>query len=81
MDQDFGYRNENLTNLNSITVNRNPISNNELTSRKYVDDSIGKRSILRFKQILQICLLLSVGNEVYKLTKMIENRKKRYNNN
>ena len=31
-----------LTNLDSVTVNRNPISDNELSTKKQFDDSIGE---------------------------------------
>ena len=32
-----------LTNFDSITVNRNPSLNNELSNRKYIDDELEKK--------------------------------------
>ena len=58
-----------LTNLDSITVNRNPSLDNELANKKYVDDSVGEGNILRFNQRLQNYLKVSVGNDTYNLTK------------
>ena len=58
-----------LTNLHSITVNKNPSSDNELSNEKHVDDSIGEGTIHRFNQTLQIYLKVSVGGEIYNLTK------------
>ena len=39
-----------LTNLDSITVNRNPNSDNELANERYIDDELDKNTILRFNQ-------------------------------
>ena len=50
-NQDNDLNDENLTNLDSITVNRNPSLDNEL-AKKYVDDSLGSHNILRFIQTL-----------------------------
>ena len=58
-----------LTNLDSITVKRNPSSDNELADKKYVDDSIEEGTILRFNQTPQNYLKVSVGNDTYNLTK------------
>ena len=41
-DQDNEFDNNKLTNLDSFTVNKNPSSDNELSSKQYVDDSIGE---------------------------------------
>ena len=68
-DQDSEFDNNKLTNLDSITVNRNPNLDNELSNKKYVDDSIGESTILRFSQTLEIYLKVSVGNDTYNLTK------------
>ena len=56
-------------NLDSITVNRNPILNNELLNKKHFDDELDKKTVLRFNQTLQIYLKVSVGNDTYNLTK------------
>ena len=68
-DQDREFDNNNITNFDSITVNRNPNLDNELSNKKYVDDSIGEDTILRFSQTLENYLKVSVGNETYNLTK------------
>ena len=68
-DQDNEIDKNKLTNLDSVTVNRNPTTDNELSNKKYVDDSIGEVTILRFNQTLQNYLKVSVGNDTYNLTK------------
>ena len=68
-DQDNEFDNNKLTNLDSITVNRNPSSNNDLANKKYVDDSMGGGNILRYDPTLQTHLKVSVGNDIYKLIK------------
>ena len=50
-------------------VNRNPNSDNELASKKYVDDSIGQGNDLIFNQILENYLKVSFGNDTYNPTK------------
>ena len=68
-DQDNEFDNIKLTNLDSITVNRSPNLDNELSNKKHVDDSIGEGTILRFNQTLSNYLEVSVGNDTYNLTK------------
>ena len=68
-DQDNEFDNNKLTNLDSVTVNRNPNQYNELSNKNYVDDSIGEDTIVRFNQTLQNYLKVSVGNDTYNLTK------------
>ena len=68
-DQDNEFDNNKLTNLDSVTVNRNPILDNELANKKYIDDELDKNTILRFNQTLQNYLKVSVGNDTYNLTK------------
>ena len=68
-DQDNEFDNIKLTNIDSITVNRNPYLDKELSNKKYVDDSIGEATLIRFNQTLQNYLKVSVGNDVYSLTK------------
>ena len=58
-----------LTNINYITLNRNPSLDNELANKKYVDGSVGEGNILRFIQTLEKCLKVSVGNDTKNLTK------------
>ena len=68
-DQDNEFDNNKLTILDSITVNRDPSSDNELANKKYIDDSIGEGTLLRFNQTLENYLKVSVGNDTYNLTK------------
>ena len=67
-NQDNDFNNNKITNINSITINRNPISDNEVSNKKYVDDSIGGGTLLRFNQTLQNFLKVSVGNDTCNLT-------------
>ena len=67
-DQDIEFDNNILTNLDSVTVNRNPTSDNEVSNKKYVDQPIGEGTIVGFNQTLQNYLKLSVGNNTYDLT-------------
>ena len=64
--------NENkLTNLDSITINRKPTSDNEVANKKYIDDELDKNTILRVNQTLENYLKISVGNDLYNVTKYI----------
>ena len=58
-----------LKNVDSITVNRNPTSNNEVSNKKYIDDELDKNTIVRFNKTLETYLKVSVGNYTYNLTK------------
>ena len=68
-NQDNDLNDNKLTNLDSITVNRNPTSDNEVSNKKYIDDELDKNTILRFNQTLSNYLKVSVGNVAYNLTK------------
>ena len=68
-NQDNDLNDSKLTNLDSITINRNPILDNEVSNKRYVDDQLDKNTIVRFNQTLQNYLKVSVGNDLYKLTK------------
>ena len=68
-DQDNEFDNNKLTNLDSVTVNRNPNLDNELANKKYIDDELDKNTVLRFNQTLQNYFKVSVGNDTYILTK------------
>ena len=68
-DQDNEFDNNKLTNLDSVTVNRNPNLDNELANKKYIDDELDKNTVLRFNQTLQNYLEVSVGNDIYNITK------------
>ena len=58
-----------LTNIDSITINRNPNSDNELANKKYIDDELDKNTTVRFIQTLENYPKVSVGNDTYNLTK------------
>ena len=62
-DQDNEFDNNILSNLDSVTVNRNPSADDELSNKKYIDDSIGEGTILRFNQTLSNYLKVSDGND------------------
>ena len=68
-NQDNDFNDNKIINLDSITINRNPTLDNEVSNKKYVDDSIGADTMLRFNQTLQNYLKVSVGSDIYKLTK------------
>ena len=68
-NQDNDLNDKKLTNLDSITVNRNPSSDNEVSNQKYIDDELDKNTILRFNQTLQNYLKVSIGNDIYNLSK------------
>ena len=68
-NKDNDFNDNKITNLDSVQVNRNPSSDNELANKKYIDDSIVEGTLLRFNQTLQNYLKVSVGNDVYNLTK------------
>ena len=63
------FHDNNLTNIDSITINRYPSSDNELANKKYIDDQLDKNTFLRFIQTLQNYLKVSIGNDTYNLTK------------
>ena len=68
-DQDNEFDNNKLTNLDSVSINKDPSSDIDLANKKYNDDSIGEGTIVRFNQTLQNYLKVSVGNDKYNLTK------------
>ena len=71
-DQDKEFDNNKLTHLDSVLVNRNPSSDNELVNKKYLDGELDKNTVLRFNQTLQNYLKVSTGKDVYILTKIDE---------
>ena len=52
-NQDNDLNDNKLTNIDSITVNREPTSDNEVSNKKYVDDETDKNTSVRFNQTLQ----------------------------
>ena len=69
--QDNDLNDNKLTNLDSIKINRDPTSGNELTNKKY-NHSIDDGTMLRFNQTLQNFLKVSVGNDTYNVTNIKE---------
>ena len=72
-NQDNDLNDNKLTNMDSITVNRNPTSDNELSTKKYIDDELDKNTIVRFSQTLSNYLKVSVDNDIYHLAKYEKN--------
>ena len=71
-NEDNDFKDNKLTNIDSITVNRNPSLDYEFSSKKYIDDELDKNTILRFNQTSENYLKVSVGNDTYNLTKYNE---------
>ena len=68
-NQDNDLNVNKLTNLDGITVNRNPNSDNDISNKKYVDDQLDRITKVRFIQTLQNYLKVSFGNDTYNLSK------------
>ena len=68
-NQDKNLNDNKLTNINSITINNNPTNDNHVSNKKYIDNELNKNTIVRFNQTLQNYLKVSVGNDMYNLTK------------
>ena len=68
-NQDNDLNDKKLTNINSITINNNPTDDNHVSNKKYIDDELDKNTIVRFNQTLENYLKVSVGNDIYHLTK------------
>ena len=68
-NQDNDLNDKKLTNIDSITINRNPTSNNEVSNKNNIDDELDKNTILRFNQTLEKYLKVSVANDTSNLTK------------
>ena len=67
-DQDKNFIEYEFLNIDSISNNRGHTLDKELTTKKYVVDSIGKITVLKFNQTLEHCIEISVGNDNYNLT-------------
>ena len=68
-NQNNDLKDKKLTNLDSITIIRNPSSDNEVSNKKYIDDELNKNTIVRFNQTIQNNLKVSVGIDTKNLTK------------
>ena len=51
-NQDIDFNDNKLIKLDSVTVNRELSSDNELANKKYIDDELNKNTIVRFNQTL-----------------------------
>ena len=51
-NQENDLNDNKLTNLDSITINRDPTSDNEVSNKRYIDNEIDKNTIVRFSQTL-----------------------------
>ena len=67
-NQDKDLNDSELTNLDSNTINRYLVSDNEVSNKKYIDNELDKNTIVRFNQALENYLEVSIGNDTYKLT-------------
>ena len=68
-NQDIDFNDIKLFNVDGVVVNREPSSDNELASEKFTDNQLDKNTFLRFNQTLENYLKVSVGNNIYNLTK------------
>ena len=67
--QDMEFDTNSLTTLQKLTVNRNPTSDEEVSNQNHIDNELNKNTFSRFSHSLQNYLKISVGNDVYNLTK------------
>ena len=68
-NQDKDLIDNKLTKLNSITINNNTIDYNHVSNKKYIDDELDKNTVVRYNQTLQNYFEVSVGSNIYNLTK------------
>ena len=68
-NQDNEVNGNKFLNLDSVVVNRKSTSDNELADKNNIDDELDKNIDLSFNQTLENHLKVSVGNNIYNLTK------------
>ena len=68
-NQDNDFNDNKFANIDSITINRRPTLDSEVSNKKYIDDELSKNTIVRFNQTLSNYLKVSVGDTIYNLTK------------
>ena len=68
-NQDNDFNDNKLTNIDSITNNRNPTADNEVSKKNYIGDELDEETIVRFNQTLQNYLKVSVGVDTCNLAK------------
>ena len=69
IDQDIEFNKNKVNCLDGIYFDREPTLPNELSIKKDIENESDKNAILRFKQTLQNYHKVSVGNDVYDITK------------
>ena len=67
-NQDKDLNDSKLTNLDSNTINRYLVPDNEVSNKKYIDNELDKITLVRFNQALENYLKVSIRNDTYKLT-------------
>ena len=67
--QDNDLNDDKLTNINLITFNNSPTDDSHVSNKKYIDDGLDKNTFVRFNETLENYLKVSVGNDIYNLTK------------
>ena len=60
-NQTIAFNNNFTTNVRSIKINDIPTNDNDVIRKKYIDDELDKKTILRFNQTLENYLKVSVG--------------------
>ena len=68
-NQDNDLNDNKVRIINSIAINNNPTDDNHVSNKKYIGHELDKNTILRFNQTLENYLKVSVGNDIYNLTK------------
>ena len=63
------FNDNKLTNLDSFTINRKANLDEDVSNKKYIDDELNKKIILRFNQTLGNYLKVPNGNDIYNLAK------------
>ena len=69
-NQDNNFNDIKLTNLDTITVDREPTSEYQLSTKKYIDDELNKNTSLKFSETLENNFKVSVGNDTKYLKKI-----------
>ena len=68
-NQDKDLNDNKLININSITINNDPSDDNHVSNKKYIDNELDKKTLVRLNQTLQNYRQASVGNDTYNLAK------------
>ena len=80
-NQNNDFNDNKLTNINSITINKNPTNNNHVTNKKYIDDALDKNTIVRLNdnsndRYLQVRINNTSYNlQIYNKTQIIDTTK------